>query len=351
MAVIEQLLARARHVLPATLCMALLLLMACQHKAPEPAGGPFGAQRVERRHGVDLVVVLGPDNHRVAAFFKTLRSELIQDFDVMAIAVHEQTDPQLLQHTLDLAAPELVVVLDNPTVAQYRRWALPRRHPPVSILVMSTFVAELQPTVPNSLAISYETPAVTTMVGVRTLLGRPVERVGILHRKGFEHLVATHRKLLAREHMDVVTEAVSSKPSVDEVKRGLRRIWRRGADSLWVMNDNALLTRRLLSEAWLPFAERRPIPIAVGVPSLIGENTQFGVYAAAPDLEALAVQTADWVFELRDDGYRTAGRRVIPSFSTRVHVDWPLAKRLGAPDVARDEVDVLVGAPAAMESP
>ncbi len=328
-----------------------VILAACLAEPANPGATQFDAERVERRDGVDLVVVLGPEHHRVADFLETLRSELADSFDVMGISVPPESDANKLHQTLDLAAPRLVVVIDNPTVASYRNWVATRRHPPASVLVMSAFVAELQPTVPNSVAIAYETPAVTTMVGMRTLLRRPVERVGILHRAQLGHLVERQRALLAREKIEALTEAVSSKPSVDEVKRGLRRLWRRGADSLWVMNDNALLTRRLLSDAWLPFAERRAIPIAVGVPSLIGQSTQFGVYAAAPDLEALAVQTADLVFDLSSGGYRASGQRVLPPFSTRVHVDWRLAKRLGAPGITRDEVDVVVGAPGVGETP
>lgn len=328
------------------LTVALLGGSACSVPvAPTSAPVRFTTPRL--RAGMPLVVVLAPPNRAVLPFDSSLRSELAEDFDVLTQPVEGEQEWAQATALLEQRRPPVVVLVDNRTVAAYRSWALKQPKPPAALIVMSSFADELQGTVPNAMAISWETPAVTSVAGLRTLLKRPVASVGVVYRERFLPVLERERLLLASERIELLLEPLSPAPSSAEVTRGLKRLWRRGMDALWVINDDALMGRELLAHAWLPFAERAPVPIVVGVPSLVGEHVHFGVYAVAPDPEALGVQTADLVVGLREHGYRAWGRRVLPPASTRTSVDWELARALGAPPALEGQVDVVVGAKAA----
>jgi putative ABC transport system substrate-binding protein len=207
----------------------------------------------------------------------------------------------------------------------------------------SAFVEELQPTIPNSIAVAFEAPAVTSLVAVRSLFDRRIDRVGVLYREHFAELIERQRQQLAEERITLVAESLGMTPSAAELQRGLRRLRRQGVDALWVTNDDVLLSKGMLSSVWLPFAERYPMPIVVGVPSLVGKQVHFGLYAATPDIEALGVQTADLVVKLRSRDYRVDDRRVLPPLSTRTYVDWELAQHLGAKQPLENNVDIVVG--------
>lgn len=326
------------------LCTAVLLGVIGCHA--EPAAQPsieLRAMNSPRRSQLPMVVVLSQSQRVVLPYQAALRSELADDFDVWSWPVDGEADWQATQRLIEQWRPVVVVLVDNPTAVHYRDWAANRPSLPAAILVMSAFVEELQPTVPNSVAVAFESPAVTSLVAVRALLERRINRVGVLYRERFSAFIERQRRQLADERITLVSERLSMNPSPGELRRGLKRLRRQGVDALWVTNDDALLSKAMLAGVWLPFAERYPMPIVVGVPSLVGRQVHFGLYAAAPDIEALGVQTADLVIELRARDYRADGRRVLPPLSARTYVDWELARNLGAKQMLESTVDIVVG--------
>jgi hypothetical protein len=239
--------------------------------------------------------------------------------------------------------PSAVVLVDNPTVSVYASWARTQPAPPPSVIVMSSFAEQLQPGVPNSTGISFESPAVTSLLDLRRILKVPVRTAGVVYRHGFESYVRQEQARAAREKIDLVIEADRKMPTAAEVERALGRLRARGIDALWVTNDNGLLSTGLLHDVWVPFVERNRIPVIVGVPSLLSEDVKFGTFAAVPDIEGIGLQAADLIYSLSDNEWKPPTLRVQPPLSVRTYVDLKSARGLGMSKNAELTVDVLIG--------
>ncbi len=312
---------------------------ACQPTLRGPA--PEFAPRA-RQPQLPLISVLTPEAAPVVPLLATLRSELAADFDVQVITVHRETTTRELASELDAQKPQALVLVDNSTAQLYAPIARAAKHPPPSIIVMSSFVEDLQRSVPNSTAIGFETPAVTTLSDVRSLLARPIARAGVVYRQGFESFVSHEHELAKREEIELVSLAVPSDPSVASLARVLRRLEREHLDAVWISNDNVLLSKKLLSNAWLPFAKKAGLPIVVGVPALVQSSVPFGTYAAVPDTVGLGVQTADLIFALHDRTWQLAGPAVQPPVAVKTYLNVARARELGAPPESERRVDVLL---------
>jgi len=103
-----------------------------------------------------------------------------------------------------------------------------------------------------------------------------------------------------------------------------------------------LLSQKLLSNTWVPFAKKTALPIVVGVPALVQGSVPFGTYAAVPDTVGLGVQTADLIYALEKSGWRTQGPAVQPPVAVKTYLNVALARELGAPPESEKRVDVLL---------
>jgi hypothetical protein len=118
---------------------------------------------------------------------------------------------------------------------------------------------------------------------------------------GFVHRQAS---LASREQIRVNTETVSATPNPSELKRAIRRVKQR-ADALWILNDDHLLTSRLIADGWLPGLDERPFrPTIVGAASLVSAAQSFGTFAVLPDHTALGSQAASVLFDIADNDWK-----------------------------------------------
>jgi putative ABC transport system substrate-binding protein len=109
--------------------------------------------------------------------------------------------------------------------------------------------------------------------------------------------------LAQREQIRVLQERVGMNPNPSELKRALRRLKDR-VDALWILNDDHLLTPRLITEAWVPGLNERPWnPAIVGAAALVSPEHSFGTFAVLPDHTALGSQAASLMFDIADNGW------------------------------------------------
>jgi hypothetical protein len=292
--------------------------------------------------GRAAIGILAPDTQQVDPLIHTLRSELSPDFDVQVFWVHRGTTPDELRQAIETIEPNALVLVDNSVAQLYAPLAAALPAPPASIIVMASFVEHVQPTVKNSMAIAFETPAVTTLSQVRALLERPLRRAGVVYRAGFEQFVEQERVRALQEEIELVPVRVPSSPNVASLSRALRRLERSNLDAVWISNDNVLLTQRLLARAWLPFARKVSLPIVVGVPGLVKSSVPFATYAAVPDPVGLGVQTADLVFALQSAGWKPQVPRVHPPVAVKTYLNVDHAQALGITADNQARVDVLL---------
>jgi hypothetical protein len=109
--------------------------------------------------------------------------------------------------------------------------------------------------------------------------------------------------LASREQVVVQEEPLSAAPNISELKRAIRRVKER-ADALWILNDDRLLTPKLIADGWLPGLSERPrIPTIVGAPSLVSAVGEFGTFAVLPDHTALGTQAGELIVDIADAGW------------------------------------------------
>jgi hypothetical protein len=141
------------------------------------------------------------------------------------------------------------------------------------------------------------------VTNLRKLIDLPIDRIGVIHRPELRGFVEREAALAEREQIGVVREMVSSAPNSSELKRALRRLKQR-AGAVWVLNDDHLLSPKLITEAWLPGLNERPwAPTIVGAASLVSPQQSFGTFAVLPDHAALGAQAASIIFDIADNGW------------------------------------------------
>ena len=271
----------------------------------------------------------------------------MQDFDFATVVVDDRLPSTELVYQLEQELPQAIVVMGNPALAQYRRHAEgcpPGRPAPPAVVVMTSFL-EAMPDLRNSTGIAYEVPGVSAFVQLRSAIARPLRRVAVLHRPGFQAFIERQAQLAGKEQIALAALPVSDDPSAAEIRTALRRAAEVAqADALWVLNDDGLLRdAEFLEEAWRPELARLEIPVLVGLPALASAEARFGSFAVVPDHEALGVQAAQLVSKLAETGWRADRHPIEPPISTVTIADLPLLqRRFGLRPGAAERVDRAV---------
>lgn len=251
------------------------------------------------------ILVCMPETAQTREVWVGLSDELREDFALVALRVEGRKDAGAIAEAMRRHRPSGVVLMNNPTVAAYRdyqRAAGLKAFPP-AVIVMTSFLERQRAHVTRATGISYEVPLITVVTNLRKLVATPIDRVGVVVRTPLVGFVQRQAALARREQILVHVEEVSQEPNSSELKRALRRVKQR-ADALWVLNDDRLLTTRLITEAWLPGLEERPFrPAIVGAASLVSPVQSFGTFAVIPDHTALGAQAASLMFDIADNGW------------------------------------------------
>jgi len=270
------------------------------------------------------VLVFMPDTAQTKQVFSGLRDELGKDYRLIALTVDASGDSSVIESALKRYAPAGIVLMNNPTVSAYK--ALQRNHPemrfPPAIVVMTSFFERQAAELRGTTGISYEVPLLTAMTNLRRLLVLPSERVGVVGRAGLRDYIHRQIELCAPEKISVIAEEVSQRPNPSELKRAIRRL-KQQVDVIWIMNDDKLLTPRLISDGWIPGLDERPwLPSIVGAASLVSARSNLGTFAVLPDHVALGSQAASMLLDIADDDWHVeSGRHVELPLSTTTTID------------------------------
>jgi hypothetical protein len=195
--------------------------------------------------------------------------------------------------------------MNNPTVVAYRQYLATVAGQPrlPAVVVMTSFLEDKQLSPLGATGIAYEVPLITVVTNLRKLVASPIERVGVIHRASLDGFIDRELELARRERVSVVRHALSADANLSEIKFALRRI-KQEVDAVWILNDDRLLTPKLIAGGWLPGLNERPWrPTIVGAGSLVSAQQAFGTFAVLPDHTALGVQTAELMMDIADGGW------------------------------------------------
>jgi hypothetical protein len=305
------------------LVTAACLAMSCNSNTSAPkAPATFSVEAPKRRATFDSVAVFLPLDARVEPTWVTLRDELSPELDVIPIPISQDSTVEDFSRAFAEYSPKCVVLFDNRTTSLYARYqaSLPGQSFPPAVILLSSF-ATLYTNVQNSTGIAYEVSLLLSATRLRSFVAAPIERVGVIHRRGFQRYVREQAALARSEEIEVVAVEVPNEASPRDVADALSKLAKR-VDALWVLNDNALLTPEHIRDGWLPPLDQHPLPTIVGIPGLVTKDARFGTFAVVPDLAALGVQAASLIYDLAHNGWqRSEGRGIEEPHSVRTVLD------------------------------
>jgi putative ABC transport system substrate-binding protein len=295
-----------------------------------------------RRPGKPAILLAMPDAGPFRLVRAALLKEIKRDFDVITVVVDPTLSPEGFGRHVDRLRPLCVILMDAPAVQLER--AYQQGHPgattPALVMMASSFDEEgdgLQ----NASGIAAQIPAVTALVNLRSVIERPVNRVGVVHRPGFRKLLERQIALAATEQFTIVAAEVPATPTSADLHTALASLRKGGVDTLWIPSDGALLAGTL-GEAWRTELTALGVPVVVGTADLVGAG-RFGTLAVAPDLDALGVQAAELLYGLAESDWQVDGHPVELPISTATVVNVSTVKqRFGLRDGALQRIDRAV---------
>jgi hypothetical protein len=300
--------------------------LACSPSA-EKSGG-FGYRELARNRAAsgrkETIAVFMPDTTQTREVWTGIKDELGEEFNLVAVEMPERDSSAFIAEGMRRHRPSAVVLMNNPTVTGYRNYqrSATGEHFPPALIVMTSFLEGSAVDVSGASGISYEVPLITVVTNLRKLVASSIDRVGVVARAPLTRFVNRQATLARREQIGVEVEYVSATPNASELKRAVRRLKTR-VGALWILNDDRLLTRSLITSAWLPALDERPwVPSIVGAASLVSAAHSFGTFAVLPDHAALGVQTAARIFDIADNDWQLPdGPQVDLPLSTTTTVD------------------------------
>jgi hypothetical protein len=306
----------------------LLGLSSCVTGPQSTAHKPVAAAIVDppRRTGKPLALVVMPDSESFRSVRRTLVNEVKQDLDVVTHIIDGRTTAAEFTAKLEASGAASVVLMDNPTVKLYRAYQSARKGKGAiipAVVVMASFLEELKAELLNASGVAYEVPGVTAFVQLRSVIERPVRRVGVVHRPAFGPFVERQSALAAKEQIVLVPARVPVDASAPVIKQALADLRSQGQiDAIWVLNDNGLLRDAgFLEAAWREEIAAMGVPVVVGVPTLVSPEARFGTFAVLPDLDALGTQAANVLLDVAESDWQASEHPVELPVSTRTVVN------------------------------
>ena len=307
----------------------LLAGCAATHSRSNGSGGALLFTTQAKVRNARAILVIMPETRQTKEVWTGLSDELGKEYDLIALRGDPDQVTATIARGIERYRPSGLVLMNNPTVAGYRRYQ--RQYPqlrfPPTVIVMSSFLEGRPVQLSAATGISYEVPLITVVTNLRKLIATPIDRVGVIHRPGLRGFVHRQATLAEREQTRVVAEEVSLVPNASEIKHALRKL-KQKCDVLWVLNDDRLLTPRLIADAWLPGLNEAPwVPSIVGAASLVSPERSFGTFAVLPDHTALGSQAATLMLDIADHEWEVSdSEQTQLPLSTTTTVDLPQVK-------------------------
>ncbi len=269
-------------------------------------------------------------------FENTIRSiefETDRDFSIRKVILDDDQVEKQIKNRLDRFSPKAVILIDNRSIEYfklYQRTLAKDAKIIPSISIMAIHVEKALNQLKNAKGIAYEIPIVTSLVNLRYIIKKPIKRIGIIHRSFLKGFIDKNQSYCQNEGFEISTVEL---PNVminpkKQIRKSLNFLIRKkGVEALWMPNDNVLITNKLLRTAWIPYLNKYNIPVLVGVEILANPLVNFGTLAVIPDHDSLGSQTAQILYDLKENDWVFKDISVDPPISVMKILNFNKAKR------------------------
>jgi hypothetical protein len=266
------------------------------------------------------VLVVRPEGSQFRNAVQGMVDDLGSEMPINELILDRQN--RSLDRALRQFKPSAVILMDNSAIAGYRKWLSGAGDsldtPSPAIALMGILVGEAITGMPNTEAISYEIPIVTSAVHLRSIINAPIKKIGVVHRAFMGNLIEQNRESCLRENIVIINKSLpdNGKFMRFKLKRTLIELLEKErVDALWVPNDNLLLSPSFLTMVWIPQVKKYRKPVIVGIEALANPDLDFGTLAVLPDHVALGVQAASLLLDARKNKWKVRSGAVEPSLS------------------------------------
>jgi hypothetical protein len=277
------------------------------------------------RPGLPSILIAMPSSSEFANVRRGFVGEVQKHFNVSTLMVSRDTPVETIAEAIERTKPVCAVLMNNATLQLFERYesAHMDKAPLPVVVVMASFLDEIRGRLRRATGISYEIPAVTAFVNLRSILDMRIRRVGVVYRSMFKGFIQRQKGPAAREHLTIVGREIGNHFSAEELQTALHRlITQDKVDALWMMNDNLLVRNsEFLAATWRTELQDTKLPLVVGVSNLVDPTTSLGTLAVVPDHEALGLQAGNLVFDLAEENWQAEHQAIELPLSVKTIVD------------------------------
>lgn len=294
------------------------------------------------------VLVLTPPGELFNIALNGFRGELEEEFSVTVFEKSKDDNIKDVDRYFTSHTPKAIVIVGNRLLMVYLKYIRKKNKKLADIPVISIFALGTQKFINefnNAVGISSQAPMLTAIVRFRAVVNKPMEKVGVIHRKVFEENVLKYIRLCDREKIHVKHVMVGDKKNrlKKEIFKALKQlILKDKVEALWIPNDNVILRSDLLVDVWLPICKKYKIPVITGVEVLVKPEIDFGTFAVIPDPKGTGIQAANLIFDLMEKEWKIEEKTVYPTISVYSVLNFKKAKDISK-NVDRGKADKIVG--------
>jgi len=281
----------------------------------------------------ETILVLRSEGETFDQTYKAIYDDLHDEVTFIEKIIKRKTSTNDIEQSIRNIKPKIIILIGNKSVALYSSYqaSVTDKNFPPGLALSALYIDKQLANVKNTSGIRYEIPAVTSAVQVRSLLNKPVRKIGVIYRQWMSDFIQINKDFCRQEDIELVTIKLENNPSFQEVKYHLKHLIKDDIDALWVVNDNILLSARLIQNAWIPALKNFNKPVIVGIDALTSTPLSFGTFSISPDNYALGVQGAEMIAEIIDNNWKIDQPDIVEPLSITKLLNVKLSKSKNIP--------------------
>jgi hypothetical protein len=135
-----------------------------------------------------------------------IRDDLENELMLVEMNIDKDTSNKNIDHMIDKNAPRLIILMGNKAVNLYAKYQSNHDSSnfPPAIAIAALFIDKFALKLKNTTAIRYEIPAVTSVVTLRSILDKPIKKIGVIYREWMSEIIEENRKYCEAEDIELI---------------------------------------------------------------------------------------------------------------------------------------------------